>query len=47
MTNKNTPMEETLAFEIFKSFVNFQENSIFIFNMVPKEIAIFFLHNNA
>ena len=47
MRNITTPIEDNLAFKIFNSFVEFDDDKILIYDHTPKEIAIFFLHNNA
>lgn len=44
MTIKNTPMEETLTFKIFKDYVLFENDKVLICDHVPKEIPIFFYH---
>ena len=41
MPKKNTPIEETLTFNIFKDFVTFEDEAVLLSELTPKEIAIF------
>ena len=42
MTTKNTPIEDTLTFKIFKDFVTFEDDCVLLSDFTPKELAILF-----
>ena len=47
MKPKNIPTTELLFDDVLKDFVSFEDDKILLVEIIPKELALFFLDYNA